>query len=647
MVADPTVFRDLAFVFAAAVIGGALAWSIRQPLILGYVLGGILVGPFTPGPSISDTTTFALFADIGVALLMFSIGIEFSIRDLIRVRRVALVGAPLAVVLCIGLGLVVGVSLGWTPVQGMAVGAIISVSSTMVAVRLLQDRGQLHSHHGRVIMGTSLVEDLAVVVLIVLMPALGALEPGRFLAIAVALGKAVLILAPFAVLVAKIIPPLMTRVARMQSQELFLLVALAIGLGTAALTQAVGLSLALGAFLAGLIISESDYAHETLTRLLPIRDAFGALFFVTLGVLIDPSTLFANVPLLALVVGLVVLGKVIVRTPILLLLGERVSTALLVGVSLAQIGEFSFVLVQVARSAGHVGAEVYNATLAASLISILLNGALVRSVPAAMARLRAAAEPTGRLEATEWLAGHVVLCGFGRVGSAIGEALETFGIRFIVIERDPDIVRGLRARRVPCLFGDAAGRRHLERASADRAALVVVALPDYEHARRVVRQIRAMNPTVPVLARSHHAAGSEDLVRAGATEIINPEMEAAATLIRHSLRRLAQPQEQVIAYLERFREALEGADRGREPASGTLPRMVEVMLGPGLLADQSLREARIRERLGVTVVAVTHPNGDIVLNPAAEAILRPGDLVRVFGLPGQIAAFQREAAGNG
>ena len=396
MVADPTVFRDLAFVFAAAVAGGALAWWMRQPLILGYVLGGILIGPFTPGPSISDTRTFALFADIGVALLMFSIGIEFSIRDLIRVRRVALLGGPLAVILCVALGLGVGVLLGWTPVQGLAVGAIVSVSSTMVAVRLLQDRGQLHSHHGRIIMGTSLVEDLAVVVLIVLIPALGALEPGRFLAIGLALGKAVLILAPFALLVAKIVPPLMTRVARMQTQELFLLVALAIGLGTAALTQAVGLSLALGAFLAGLIISEGDYAHETLTRLLPIRDAFGALFFVSLGVLIDPSTLLANVPLLALMVGLVVLGKLLVRTPILLLLGERLSTALLVGVSLAQIGEFSFVLVQVARSAGHVGAEVYNATLAASLFSILLNGGLVRSVPAVMARLRAAASGAHR-----------------------------------------------------------------------------------------------------------------------------------------------------------------------------------------------------------------------------------------------------------
>ena len=216
-----------------------------------------------------------------------------------------------------------------------------------------------------------------------------------------------------------------------------------------------------------------------------------------------------------------------------------------------------------------------------------------------------------------------------------------------MIERDPDIVRGLRDRGVPCLFGDAAGRRHLERASADRAALVVVALPDYEHARRVVRQARTMNATVPVLARSHHAAGSEDLVRAGATEIINPEMEAAATLIRHSLRRLAQPQDRVIAYLERFREALEGAERGREPVSGTLPRMVEVMLGPGdtrrSIAPGGADPGAARGHRGRGDCT---PNGDLVLNPAAEAILRPGDRVRVFGLPAQIAAFQREAAGR-
>ena len=231
---------------------------------------------------------------------------------------------------------------------------------------------------------------------------------------------------PFAYLAAKVVPPVMTRVARTQNEELFLLVALAIGLGTAALTQAVGLSLALGAFLAGLLISESDYAHETLARVLPVRDAFVALFFVTIGALIDPALVMGNLPLLGAMIALVVVGKLVLRTLVVWLFGQPIRTALMVGVGLTQIGEFSFILVQVARSAGHVGADVYNATLATSLITILVNALLVRIVPRWVARPpEGHAGHRGRAR-REPLRQHVVLCGFGRVGSAIGEALQTF-----------------------------------------------------------------------------------------------------------------------------------------------------------------------------------------------------------------------------
>lgn len=642
---DPIVFRDLALVFLAAVVGGTLAWLLRQPLILGYVVGGILISPFTPGPSVSDVHTFDLFAEIGVVLLMFSIGIEFSVRDLWRVKWLALLGGPLGILLCVGLALGTGTLLGWSALQGMVVGIVVSVASTMVMARLLMDRGELHSRHGRVMIGITLVEDLAVVVLIVLIPALGALSPERLLAIALALGKAALILLPFALLVARVIPPLMIRVARMQNQELFLLVALAIALGTAALTQAAGLSLALGAFLAGLIISGSDYAHETLARVLSIRDAFVALFFVTIGALIEPSALLANLPLLGSMVGLIVVGKLAVWTLVSWIFGQPIRTALLVGVGLTQIGEFSFVLVQVARSAGHVGADVYNATLAASLLTILLNAILVRLAPrwlrqAPLAREgreapRSSREP-GRPEK------HVVLCGFGRVGSAIGEALETFRIPYLAIELDPDIVKGLRARGIPCVFGDAANRNILDRAAVAAAALVVVALPEIDRARLMVRQVRAINPGVPILARAHRSADRDGLIRAGATEVVQPELEAAATLIRHALERLALEREHVLAYLERFHGAMEATTDGN--AEDALPRVAEVILARGPLADQSLREARVRERLGVTVVAITRPRAGMVVNPSPDAILRVGDRVRVFGLPAQIDAFRREAA---
>jgi CPA2 family monovalent cation:H+ antiporter-2 len=646
VIAESIFFRDLAYVFLAAVAGGALARLARQPLILGYVLGGILISPLTPGPSVSDLHTFELFAEIGVILLMFSIGIEFSLRDLLSVKWVALLGGPLGILLSVGLGVGVAAGLGWPLLQGAIVGIVISVASTMVLARLLMDRGELHSRHGRVMIGITLVEDLAVVILIVLIPALGALEAGRLLTIAIALGTSLLILIPAIYVAAKVVPPLMTRVARLHSDEMFLLVALAVGLGTAALSQAAGLSLALGAFLAGLIINGSEYAHETLARLLPLRDVFVALFFVTIGALIDPQSLIQNIPLLAIMVALIVVGKLVLWTLVVWLFRLPFWSALLVGVGLTQIGEFSFILVQVARSAGHVGAEIYNATLAASLISILINAALVRTVPGWIARLRGVEERHAREGVEPTVTEHVVLCGFGRVGSAVGEALETFGIRFVVIERDPDIVRGLRSRAVPCLFGDAAQPRLLEEAGSGRASLVVVALPEMDRAQLVVRGVRALSPHVPILARAHSTAARDGLADSGATEVIEPELEAAATLIRHALRKLALPQARVLDYLTRFRGAMNPAavDTGAGLSTAeALPEVHEVMLGAGALSDQSLGEARVRERFGVTVVSVERPGGEAVLNPSADTHLRPGDRLRVFGLPEQVAAFRQEA----
>ncbi|HEX2438998.1 MAG TPA: cation:proton antiporter [Methylomirabilota bacterium] len=643
MAGDPAFFRDLALVLVAAVLGGVLAWRTGQPLVLGYVLGGMAISPFTPGPAVASTHNFEAFAEIGVVLLMFSVGLEFSLKDLLRVKRVALFGGTLGTALSIGLTMAVGFGLGWPSRQGLVVGVVISVASTMVLARLLLDRGELHTRHGRVLIGMSLVEDLAVVVLLALMPALGALAADRLLLVGRGLGIAALVLIPFVALAARVVSPLLTRVARTRDQELFLLVALAIGLGTAALTQAVGLSLALGAFLAGLLISTSDFAHETLARLLPLRDTFGAFFFVTVGALIDPRSVVANLPLLATLVVLVVVGKLIVRFGLVWLFGETLWTALLTGIGLAQIGEFSFVLVQAARQAGHIGPDIYQATLAASLLTIVINAAMVRLAPRYLGALRAAGRATPESDpAAHELVHHVILCGFGRVGSAVAEALDTFHVRWIAIETDPDIVRGLRERGIPSLFGDASHRRLLEHAGAERAALVVVALPESQHVQLVVRRLRALNATVPILARAHAREHHEPLLLAGATEVIQPEMEAASTLIRHALRRLALPRERVLAYLEQYREAMELV--GPHPVEGGLPQLREVTLEAGALTDRTLHGARVRERFGVSVITITRADGTLVPHPAADTMLRSGDRVRLFGLPEQIDALLAHAA---
>ncbi len=373
-------YRELAYVFGAALVGGVAAKALRQPLIVGYVLGGIFIGPFTPGVALSEIHQFEILAEIGVILLMYSIGLEFSFKELLEVKWVGIVGAPLGIGLSIAASLGVGWFMHWSVVQSVAIGAIVSVASTMVLSKLLIDRGEIRSIQGRVMIGITLVEDLAVVVLTVLLPSLGSSTTGHLWGLFLGLGKAILILIPVGFIAAKLVPPLMQRVARSGNEELYLLVILALGFATAAITQAVGLSLALGAFLAGMVVSGQD-SHKTLDRLLPLRDAFVALFFVTIGALVDPRVLLHQPKLWIVIVLLIVVGKLIIWTAVAWLFRYPFRTALLIGAGLTQIGEFSYVLVRVARDSQIVDGDVYNAVLAASVISIVINGLIMRLIP--------------------------------------------------------------------------------------------------------------------------------------------------------------------------------------------------------------------------------------------------------------------------
>jgi K+:H+ antiporter len=375
---NPLLFRDLTYIFLAAVVGGLVAWRLRLPLILGFVVGGIAISPFTPGIHLSDLHTFEVFAEVGVVLLMFSIGSEFSIPDLLRVKWVALVGAPIGILLMLGIAIAAGRLTGWSITEGLVIGATISVASTMVLARLLTDSGKMASTFGRVMIGITLVEDLAVICMTVVLPVFGGSGDGGLLKAAWTLGKAFLLLIPLAFLAIKVIPRLLRRVKLTCNPELFLLVAIAVCLGAAALAQAVGFSVALGAFLAGLSISGLEDLHDAHAQLVPLRDAFVALFFVSLGTLIDPKVLLHSLPLLGLMLLLIVVVKFVVWTGVVWLFRYPLWTAIAVASGLTQIGELSFVVVQVARSSGMVAENVFSTVIAASLVSIFLNVFIVR-----------------------------------------------------------------------------------------------------------------------------------------------------------------------------------------------------------------------------------------------------------------------------
>jgi len=379
MDANPILFRDLTYIFVAAVFGGLVAWRLKLPLILGFVLGGIAISPFTPGPHLSDLRTFEVFAEVGVVLLMFSIGVEFSIPDLMRVRSIALIGAPIGILLIVLLAVGEGRLVGWSLAQGFVIGAATSVASTMVLARLLHDSGRLATPYGRVMISITLVEDLAVICMSVVIPVLANSQKGGWLVAVWVLGRALLLLIPLIFLAIKVIPVVLRQVKRTCNSELQLLVAIAICLGTAALAHSVGFSVALGAFLAGVSISSLPELHDAHVQLVPLRDAFVALFFVTLGTLINPRVLAEHLSLLGLILLLIIVGKFLVWTTLVWIFRYPLRSAIAVGSGLTQIGELSFVVVQVARSSELVDEGIFSTVIAASLLSILINVFLVRA----------------------------------------------------------------------------------------------------------------------------------------------------------------------------------------------------------------------------------------------------------------------------
>ncbi len=637
-------FRDLALLLIAAVVGGALTQWLRQPAFVGYIVGGLLITALA-GPRISGTATFHLFAEFGVVLLMFALGVEFSLRELWKVRALAAIGAPVGVAVIVGLVAALMVAAGSSLATGLVTGLALAVCSTMALAKLLAERGDLNGPVGRASIGISLAQDLVVVAAFFLIPALASTQGAPAAGLLTALARAAAVLVVFFLLADRLVPALLGRIAHAQNAELFMLVAVTIGIGTAALSAGLGLSLALGAFLAGLVISESEYTAETLARVLPLRDLFVAVFFVSVGMLIDVRSLLERPGLLLQMVGVVLIAKAVIWTGVTLAFRSPLPVAVAVGIGQTQIGEFSFVIAQLGRSAGLLSAEVYSAVLATSLVTLLVNALVFRrSRPLERWTDRwaqaPAVEAVGRAPA-------VLIAGYGRVGSTVGEALESFNVPFAVVDFSPVVVRALRSRGIPAVLGDAANEIALREAGAPDVRLAVLAIPDTVKAALATRRLLALNPQIAVMARLHSRDDREGLLAAGATEVILPEVEAGMTLVDHTLHRLAVPSQEVRTYLRRLREVERPGVRAPEGISGTaLLQVATVQIVEGHLAHQSLRRARIRERTGVTVVGIERPGEEPHWNPPPEAVLVPGDQVTVVGLLDQIERFRRVNAGT-
>ncbi|MDQ4003737.1 MAG: cation:proton antiporter [Actinomycetota bacterium] len=642
---------DIALILVAALLGGVVARWLGLPLILGYILAGVIVGPNTGGPTVGDVHEIELLAEIGVALLLFAIGLHFPLGELRPVRRIALIGTLIQMLLTIAFGYGIGLLLGLGDSEAIWLGALISLSSTAVVLKTLSEGGVLNTLSARVIIGMLIVQDIAVVPLLILLPELGNVGEGLS-ELGVAALEAALFVAGMALFGTRIFPWLMARVASWNSRELFLISVVAVGLGVGYGTYLFGLSFAFGAFVAGMVLSQSDYSHQALADIGPLRDVFAMLFFVSVGMLLDPAFLLDEAATVAAVVLAVFLFKGLLFAGLTRAFGYGNIAPFAVGLGLFQVGEFSFVIARVGIGVEAISQRTYFIALTTAVITMSLTPFAARAAPILYDwwRERFPTEPLKTVDLPETgLKDHVVIVGYGRVGSFVARMLQRLEQPFVVVDVDPSRVDTARESEIPIVYGDATAEPVLEAAGVGGARLVLVTMPDPVGARLVVERARALKPDVHIVARSTSAEQLEDLSRLGVYEAVQPELEAGLELGRQALAHLGIGAGEIQRFSDRVRRELYAPITDRSTDGDLLSRlrqaseMIEAdwieLPEDSPLAGKQIGDLEVRTRTGASIVAVVRGEG-VTANPGPEVALAPGDTIGVLGTADQRAALR-------
>jgi CPA2 family monovalent cation:H+ antiporter-2 len=519
-----------------------VAHRLRQPVILGYLVIGVAVGPHALG-LVNDLELVEAVATMGVALLMFTLGLEISIAQLRQVGRVGLWGGMAQVLVTFGLGLVVAIALfGWAIPQAVLFGLIISLSSTSVCLKILMERGELSSVQGRIMLAILIFQDISVVVMMVVLPLLGGVATSLPLALTIAVGKAILFVGIAIVSGRWVLPWLMGRVGGVRIRELFLLTVLVMCLGAAIGTHIFGLSVVFGAFLVGLVLRETRFVHQALAEITPLRDIFAALFFVSLGMLLAPRFLVDNWASVLMLVAVIILLKLLVVFGVVRLFGYSTRIALLTGAGLFQIGEFGFILAQGGVNMAIISDQLYSMILAGAIITMLLTPVsisltswLFRRLASKAGGKRFVAKEAAPASEQPEMPSRVVVAGYGRVGQNIAQGLQDAKIPYLVIDIDPERVAEAKAIGRPRMYGDATNVNVLERAGLDKARALVITYPDPMAVVTTAKTALGINPELKILARVHRAREADILKRLGVDELVSPEYEASFRFIKRLL----------------------------------------------------------------------------------------------------------------
>lgn len=656
------LISEMVTVLGAATVGGFVASRLRQPVLLGYLISGIVVGPAGLG-WVGQGGDIQVLAEIGVALLLFTLGVEFSLKDLLRMKAIALGGGTLQILCTILLGGGLAYATGWveTVPQAIFVGAVLSLSSTAVVLKSLIERNAVQTAFGQIMLAILIVQDLSLGVMLAILPALSQPPEAIGVAVGAALLKALLFIGVSIAVGKWLIPPIVQIVVRSASQELFLLSILVICLGIAIFTHALGLGIAMGAFVAGLMISNVEYADHALDRVLPMRDVFATLFFASIGLLIDPMFLADNAGTLFGLVAIAMFGKAAIVTAIVLLFRHPLKTAITVGLGINQIGEFSFVLAGVAKSQGLFSDRFYGLMVGTTAATLLLAPFVLKATPFLLrqldqhpwlnALLRFNPEPQ-LFGAKAELCDHIVVAGYGRVGRTLVRMLYFQGHSLLVIDNNEAAFSTLRQQGIPYLLGDASSEMVLEKANLKQAKSMAIALPDPMATRLTVDRALSLAPDLDITVRAHVDPEIELLYQLGANEVVQPEFEAALEMGAHMLLKLGDLPQAVQQTVNRYRSGryrdilparadywgwadLETVISGLEHRWYSLTEDVPIV-------GQTLAESNIRRHTGVTVMAIERDR-QVFRYPTGEMRLAAGDRVLVVGSHEKLHGFEQMA----
>ena len=644
------IATDLILLVVSAFFSGLLMQRLGQPLILGYILTGIAFGPYTGGFALTSVHEIELLAEIGVALLLFALGLEFSLKDLKPVKKIALIGTPIQILLTIAMGYGIGQWMGWDAKTSLWLGALVSLSSTMVLLKTLMNQGWLGTLSSKVMVGILIVQDLAVVPLIVLLPILNNPELG-WVSLQIAILKTVLFLAGMILFGTRLLPWIMRHISHLGSRELFLLAITAIGLGVGYLTYLVGLSFAFGAFVAGMVLSESDYGHQALSDIIPVRDLFGLLFFASVGMLLNPAFLMDHWQQVFILVLIVSLGKGLILALLARIFKYGNVVPLAVGLGLFQVGEFSFVLAQVGVSTNSISHEVYSLVLTTAIITMFLTP-LISGQTARLYALRKRWFKHESLDSINFpksgFRNHVIIMGGGRVGFRIAQVLKRLNVPMLIIELDQLRVDRAKHADIPVIYGDASHEVVLEAATASLARLLIITSPEVVIAQTIVQRVRKVNAEIQVVARAPGVEFLEEFKKLNISEVVIPEFEAGLEMARKALVHLHIPAAKIQHYTESLRQDLFASFFNENEETKIMEQLQTaehqydlqwMLIKPGSkLVGITIGEAEIRTKTDTSIVGVIRKE-KLEPNPDASFRFEANDRVAIIGIDSARESF--------